>query len=501
MVNSFALRLFAILILVSGTCVPPAAAGPRGPELVDFALTAAAEPDPVDAGGQVMVMFTVRNNGPDSGGGATVTTTTPAGTTFASATSSSAQIQGPSPGGTGSITATFSSNIPPFEFVQVEIVFNVTPDAGPTLTFQGTVAPISEFADDQNAANDDAEITVEVTAGPGTPADVAVEITPLADEAGTDALFSYDVDVTNVSDGEDEIAQGVTVTIGIPEGASFADVDSVDDGCSMPQPGGSGTVVCSYAEIAPGETVTTAVTVKVFASPGQQLDLTASVQTTTPDPDASNNAAEVFVDVVPSPPAMLDWDEPDADATVDFPPPRNLIVDDDAAPAIARFEISRPLGARRDTVTGYNVYGSTTPGVAPSPGTLLTSVPPSQTSAMVPAAPSGTFFVVTATYASGESAPSNEASGEVPAGSISSVKPKSAKLTVSGSNFSATVLVFVDGIPFVSPAKVKKAGTKVVQKGNLITGESAAVYLRTHPNVLVTVRNSNGGIAAFRYPN
>jgi hypothetical protein len=159
------------------------------------------------------------------------------------------------------------------------------------------------------------------------------------------------------------------------------------------------------------------------------------------------------------------------------------------------------VGARRDTVMGYNVYGSTTPGVMPSPGSLLTSVPASQTSTMVPAAPSGTFFVVTATYAGGESAPSNEASGEVPAGTISSVKAKGAKVTVSGSSFSATVTVFVDGIPFVSPAKVKKAGTKVIQKGNLLTGQTVAVYLQSHPNVLITVRNSNGGVAAFRYPN
>jgi hypothetical protein len=494
------LRLFAVALLVSGTFVSPAAAGPRGSLLADLTLDASAAPDPVASGAQVTVTFTVGNNGPDPGG-AVVTTSTPDGTTFASATSSSADVAAPSPGATGTITATFSSHIQPSETAEVEIVFNVTADPGSALMFEGSVAA-GPGVSDQGTNNNDATAVVEVAAGAGASADVAVEITPFADEAGSGALFTYDVDVTNASEGDDEIAQGVTVSIDVPEGAGFAEIDSDADECSTPKVGSSGTIICTFAEIAPGESFTTEVTVQVLAQPGHTFDFTASVESATDDPETGNNSAEASVDVVPSPPVMLDWDEPDDGAATDFPPPRNLVVEEeDGARTIARFEMAPRVGARRDTVMGYNVYGSTTPGVMPSPGSLLTSVPASQTSTMVPAAPSGTFFVVTATYAGGESAPSNEASGEVPAGTISSVKAKGAKVTVSGSSFSATVSVFVDGIPFVSPAKVKKAGTKVIQKGNLLTGQTVAVYLQSHPNVLVTVRNSNGGVAAFRYPN
>src|SRR5262249_38853269 len=149
-----------------------------------------------------------------------------------------------------------------------------------------------------------------------------------------------------------EIAQGVTVRIEVPDGAGFAEVDSDADECSTPKVGSSGTIFCSFSEIAPGESFTTAVTVKVLAIPGHEFDFTAEVLSETNDPDDSNDFSEAFVAVVPSPPVMLDWDEPDQDVATDFPPPRNLIVEEeDGARTIARFEVATPhAGARRDTV-------------------------------------------------------------------------------------------------------------------------------------------------------
>ncbi len=62
------------------------------------------------------------------------------------------------------------------------------------------------------------------------------------------------------------------------------------------------------------------------------------------------------------------------------------------------------------------------------------------------------------------------------------------------------MLVTVDGIPFQAAAKIKGGGTKVVQAGPLITGESIGDYARTRPGGVVTVliRNSNGGIEGKR---
>ena len=59
-------------------------------------------------------------------------------------------------------------------------------------------------------------------------------------------------------------------------------------------------------------------------------------------------------------------------------------------------------------------------------------------------------------------------------------------------------VVFVDGIPFASSAAVK-GSTKVVQKGNLLTGQSLSDYITSGRQVAITFRNDNGGVATFVY--
>ena len=151
-------------------------------------------------------------------------------------------------------------------------------------------------------------------------------------------------------------------------------------------------------------------------------------------------------------------------------------------------------------VTGYKVYSSSTSPVVPGPSTLFTSVPAGQLSSDVPTSSGGSFFVVTANYRDAASGPSNEASADVPAATLTTLKVTSAKVVGKGSGFTSTVLVFLDGIPFTAPAKVK-GSTKVAQKGTLVTGQTVGEYLAMHGGVaLVQFRNSNGGIAARRYP-
>ena len=139
--------------------------------------------------------------------------------------------------------------------------------------------------------------------------------------------------------------------------------------------------------------------------------------------------------------------------------------------------------------------------VAITPSNLFASVGPTQTSVGVPAAPGGSFFRVTACYATGEGRASNEA--EEPAripGPVLSRPPKVGPdgITLNGTGFTAEVIVFVDGIPFVRPAMVKAGNTKVRQTGNLVGGLSAEAYLgRSGPSEL-TIRNSDGGTTRAR---
>jgi uncharacterized repeat protein (TIGR01451 family) len=483
--------LLVIALALAGANVRRAAADTRrgGPSGYDLALALDASPDSVQSGEQVTVTLSASNAGPGAAAPVTVEISTPEGTTFASASSDGATIAAPSPGGTGAVSFVYSGGLGSGDSVDAEVVFDVTADPGTALLFEASVGGPDDIANDPDTSNNAASAAVQVASG--AVADVAVEIVPLGDEAGSGSQFAYEVDVENVTDGEGS-AEGVSVSIPIPTGATFASVDAFGE-CTAPPVGGHGAVVCVFDEIAAGDAVAIEVTVAVTAPPGGTLALEASVSSASQDDDEGNDTAEEDVPVVASPPVVLDWEEPDADAGVALPPPRNLVVDD---------EIARPAAASspRDAVVGYKIYASPQPGVVPGASSLLTTVPATQTSSTVPAAPSGSFFVVTATYAGGESAPSNEASGEVPSATVTVLKVKPTKITASGRDFTDVVSVFVDGIPFVAPAQVKKSGTKVIQKGALLTGQSLGAYLAAHPSVVVMFRNSNGGVTAAPYP-
>lgn len=210
---------------------------------------------------------------------------------------------------------------------------------------------------------------------------------------------------------------------------------------------------------------------------------------------------------------VLDWDAPDPNATNPTPPPRFLrsrrALDDseEAKVAYADQTVQRVSGAARafapsgraEEVEGYNIYISPTPNATPAESTLLTSVPPTQTTTGA-AAPGGSFFVVTAVYPSGESSTSNEASGGAGEATIATIKVKSAKIKVTGEGFTDAVQVFIDGIPFVSAAKVKSENTTVVQKGTLLTGQSIGEYIDSRGGlVVISFRNSDGAVANYRY--
>lgn len=69
---------------------------------------------------------------------------------------------------------------------------------------------------------------------------------------------------------------------------------------------------------------------------------------------------------------------------------------------------------------------------------------------------------------------------------------------MEGTGFTSGVNVFVDSIPFVTPARVESANTKVRQEGNLLIGVSLVAYLRPSGTSELIIRNSNGGTARVR---
>jgi len=189
----------------------------------------------------------------------------------------------------------------------------------------------------------------------------------------------------------------------------------------------------------------------------------------------------------------LDWDPPAADGGA----PEHLVATlaEGASPGARQLATAE---APRE-VTGYNVYRSTSPNVQPTPANLFMQLPPTQTTTG-PTAPGGSFFVVTAVYGDTQSGASNEAgAGAGAAATLSKVKVKTTKISAKGTGFTTSVQVFLGGVPFATPAVVKK-GTKVTQTGNLLTGQTIGQYLAAHGNrAIVSFRNSNGAVATSAY--
>jgi hypothetical protein len=166
--------------------------------------------------------------------------------------------------------------------------------------------------------------------------------------------------------------------------------------------------------------------------------------------------------------------------------------------------LASPPAARQGSgeVIGYKVYTSTEPGVDPDEDDLLATLPPTQTSATVPAG-GRAFFVVTACYPEGESEPSNEASTGADAATLRTIKITNTKIVAKGGGFSQPVSVEIDTSAFATGSKVKGAA-KVVQKGALASGETIFEYMNAHGGqMLITFRNAGGGVTSllFRAPS
>lgn len=180
-------------------------------------------------------------------------------------------------------------------------------------------------------------------------------------------------------------------------------------------------------------------------------------------------------------------------------PPMNLTISENPPPLGADAAES---AAAPGAVVGYNVYRSRTSPVQITQANLVATSPASKTSMNVPAR-NGGLYVVTAQYADGtQSAASNEA-GTAGSPQVVSIRLQgTSKLIIDGSNFSANASIVVDGLAFTSPAKIKRGGTRIIQKGLLTTGQTVRQHLTSRSigangqrSSLIGVRNRSGAVA------
>jgi uncharacterized repeat protein (TIGR01451 family) len=247
----------------------------------DLALVKTGPPT-VTAGGSVTYQLVVTNNGPSAAAAVSVTDTLPAGVTFVSAIGAGWTCTN---NGDISVTCTVPSLAAGATAPTITLVVTAPPQAT-TLT---NTASVSSTTNDPAPGNN----TSSVTTGVGASADLAlVKTGPATVVAG--GAVTYILTATNAGPSD---AVAVSVTDTLPAGVTFVSATGTGWTCTNV---GNVSVTCTVATLATGA-VAPAITVVVTA-PAQagSLSNTASVSSTTADPNPANNTSSVATTVTAS---------------------------------------------------------------------------------------------------------------------------------------------------------------------------------------------------------
>jgi len=257
----------------------------------DLAITKSASPSLVAPGSAITYTIGLNNAGPNNATAVTVSDTLPANTTFVSTTTPA----GFTCTGTATVTCTagtFGVGVP----ITITIVATVAPGVvnGAVITNTATVTATSS---DPNPANNSASASVTVASG----ADLA--LTKTATPSSAPALLGtidYRVTVTNngptaaaaVQMADTLSSDTVFVSMVAPAGWTCTTPSSIIGVISLP-PGG--VVNCTTPTLAPSATAAFTIQVRVLptAIVGSGIRNTATVSSTTPDPNGANNTATV----------------------------------------------------------------------------------------------------------------------------------------------------------------------------------------------------------------
>ncbi len=266
----------------------------------DIAVTNSGTPNPVVPGNNITYTQTVINNGPVDGIDATMTEVVPANTMFQSIVISGSGAAGwsctpPALGGTGVITCT-NADIPAGASgsATFTVVVNVNPGTANGTQIADTISATSD-TNDPTPANNSA--TVLTIVGAANTANLAVTNVGTPNPVVQGNNITYTVTVTNNGPGT---ASNVTMSEVTPTNTTFVS-DAYASGtsgwtCSPTQ------ISCTISSLAVGASTTFTVVVKVGAAvaSGTTITDTASVSSTTIDPNPSNNFATVNTTVAAS---------------------------------------------------------------------------------------------------------------------------------------------------------------------------------------------------------
>jgi uncharacterized repeat protein (TIGR01451 family) len=505
-------------VLTNTAAVSSAASDPNGandaasatttvgaPPSVDLSIAKTATPSTAVPGSAVTYSITVTNSGPAAAMNLTVTDPLPDGVLFVSAApSDGASVTAPAPGTGGTVVATWTGATAVGQTRSLTIVVEVGASVSDQ-TLLANTATVSNTVADVDASNDQATASTTVVVDTTIPqADLSVSISDAPTSVDTGTLLEYSIVVSNAGPNT---ATGVTLSGSTPNGTRFVSLSTDQGTTTTPPVGGTGSFSVDLGEVEPGQSITIVLGVNVVAEGGVNVTNRVTVSSETNDPRAFNNQSSSVTNVVAGLDTQITWDPPLPCPNDCLNPPLHLQTSTAPPPQFRGIEIIGGLKGenvpkRRNTVIGYNIYRSNNPNVTASPANFFTSVPPNVTSLVVPTAPGGSFFTVTAQYPNGESDDTNAASGGIPEPQITGFTIRGNQVVITGSGFTDTVTVFVDGIPFKKGAKIKirDGSPRIIQKGKLLTGQKVSSYLASQGNViLVSVLNTDTGIGTFLF--
>jgi uncharacterized repeat protein (TIGR01451 family) len=270
----------------------------------DLSDVSSASPNPVTAGNNITFSYTVSNPGPASPSNPTFSTSVPANTTFVSLNVPAGVTcpTVPAVGGTGAISCCPGTGgvcsvgvaFPAGTTVTFPMVVKVNAGtaSGTVITNTSSVAPT---VNDVNPANNSSSASTIV--GSPTQSDVAIVKTAAPEPVDQGTNLTYTLQITNNGPG---VAQGVAVSDPLPTQVTFVSVSTTQGTCTQ----SGGTVTCNIGTMSVGGlAIVTINTTAVTFSSTTQADNTASVSSTTSDPNLANNMSST-ISTIQSPTAV-----------------------------------------------------------------------------------------------------------------------------------------------------------------------------------------------------
>lgn len=311
----------------------------------DLRVTKSDSPDPVTAGSQLRYTVTTTNDGPDTAFGVTTSDTLPAGVTYVSDDRTECVHAA------GVVTCDWG-DLPSGESRTVEIVVLVPASKAPG-PIVNTATVTSDWEDPDPSNNTTSETTQVVASADLRVTKICKPDGPV--QAGQQAFCDIFVDNLGPSD-----ATGVTLTDTFASSGPFTIVSAVPSqgSCVIASP----VVTCNLGTIPAGGRATVRVTVS-SAEAGDINDV-ASVTSTTPDPDLSNNQAEGRVSVSGAADlGLVKVDSPDPLVAADRQITYTLTVTNNGPSTAQNVRVRDVVGAGQEIVSVSAPTGSCVIGV------------------------------------------------------------------------------------------------------------------------------------------